>query len=49
MSDWLEYLDANGEISHIGVRKRHELDWHFYNYRWVNQIPLRDIQPAIFN
>lgn len=31
--DWLEYLDRNGEISHLTVRKRHGRDWHFYNYR----------------
>jgi hypothetical protein len=21
--------------------------WHFYNYRWANNIPLRDAQPAL--
>jgi hypothetical protein len=45
--DWLEYLNANGEISHLTVRKRSGRDWHFYNYRWVNKIPLRDTQPAL--
>ncbi len=44
--DWLKYLDANGEVNHIKVRQRHGRDWHFYNYRWVNGIPLRDTQPA---
>lgn len=41
------YFDANGEISHLTARKRHGRDWHFYNYRWVNNIPLRGTQPAL--
>lgn len=45
--DWLEYLNANQEISYHQLRKRHGRDWHFYNYRWVNNIPLRDTQPAL--
>ncbi|AFY99136.1 ISNCY family transposase [Calothrix sp. PCC 6303] len=45
--DWLEYLNANGEISHLTIRKRHGRKWHFYNYRWANNIPLRDAQPAL--
>lgn len=45
--DWLEYLDANGEVNHLRVKKRHGRDGHFYNYRWVNNIPLRDTQPAL--
>ena len=45
--DWLQYFDANKEISHHQIRKRHGRDWHFYNYRWVNNIPLRDTQPAL--
>jgi hypothetical protein len=45
--DWLEYLDANSEISCYQLRKRHGRDWHFYNYRWGNNIPLRDTQPAL--
>lgn len=45
--DWLQYLDANREINHHQIRKRHGRDWHFYNYRWVNHIPLRDTQPAL--
>jgi len=28
-------------------RHRHGKDWHLYTYRWVNQIPLRNEQPAI--
>lgn len=44
---WLKYLDANGEVNHVRVRKRYGRDWHFYNYRWVNNIPLRDTQPAL--
>ncbi len=45
--DWLEYLDANHEVQQFQQRQRHGRDWHFYNYRWVNTIPLRDTQPAL--
>ena len=45
--DWLKYLDANAEVNYLKVRQRHGRDWHFYHYRWVNGIPLRDTQPAI--
>jgi hypothetical protein len=45
--DWLKYLDTNGEVNYLKVRQRHGRDWHFYHYRWVNGIPLRDTQPAI--
>jgi hypothetical protein len=45
--DWLKYLDANGEVQELTIRQRHGRHWHFYHYRWVNGIPLRDTQPAI--
>jgi hypothetical protein len=45
--NWLKYLDTNGEVSHQSVRVRHGRKWHFYNYRWANNIPLRDTQPAM--
>jgi hypothetical protein len=45
--DCLEYLNANGEISHLTIRIRHGRQWHFYNDRWANNIPLRDTQPAL--
>lgn len=45
--DWLEYLDVNHEVQQFQQRQRHGRDWHFYNYRWVNTIPLRDTQPAL--
>ncbi len=43
--EWLKYLDANGEVKHLQQRQRHGRDWHFYTYRWVNAIPLRDTPP----
>jgi hypothetical protein len=45
--DWLEYLDANGEVQSFQQRHRHGKDWHYYHYQWVNRIPLRDAQPSI--
>lgn len=45
--EWLDFLAANGEVQQVQHRHRHGKDWHLYTYRWVNQIPLRDEQPAI--
>lgn len=45
--EWLNFLEANGEIQQVQHRQRHGKDWHLYSYRWLNQIPLRDEQPAI--
>lgn len=47
MYEWLEYLEANGEVQYYQQRQRHGRDWHFYTYRWLNVIPLRDTQPAL--
>jgi hypothetical protein len=45
--EWLEYLEANGEVQYCQQRQRHGRDWHFYTYRWVNRMPLRDTQPSL--
>ena len=45
--EWLNYLAANGSVNSFQERHRHGRDWHLYNYRWVNRIPLRDAQPAL--
>jgi hypothetical protein len=45
--EWLDFLAANGEVRQVQHRHRHGKDWHRYTYRWVNQIPLRNEQPAI--
>lgn len=45
--EWLDFLAANGEVQQVQHRHRHGKDWHLYTDRWVNQIPLRNEQPAI--
>jgi len=45
--DWLEFIEQNHEVQQFQQKVRHGRDWHFYNYRWVNTIPLRDTQPAV--
>jgi hypothetical protein len=45
--EWLEYLGRIGEVNSYQERHRHGRDWHLYQYRWINRIPLRDAQPAL--
>lgn len=45
--EWLDYLDANGEVQTVQLRSRQGRDWHLYHYRYVNHLPLRDTQPAL--
>jgi hypothetical protein len=45
--EWLDFLAANGEVQQVQHRHRYGKDWRLYTYRWVNQIPLRNEQPAI--
>jgi hypothetical protein len=47
LDEWLNYLAANGYVKTFQQRHRHGRDWHLYQYRWVNRIPLRDAQPAL--
>lgn len=45
--DWLDYLEANGEVQTLEQRRWNGRDQEIYRYRYVNQIPLRDTQPAL--
>ena len=45
--EWLEYLDANGEVKTFQQRYWNGRYHEIRQYRYVNQIPLRDSQPAL--
>jgi hypothetical protein len=45
--DWLGYLDANGEVKTLETQHWNKRTKEIYRYRYVNQIPLRDTQPAL--
>ncbi|MGG6262866.1 ISNCY family transposase [Leptolyngbya sp. AN03gr2] len=45
--DWLNYLDANGEVKTLEQAQWNKRTKEIYRYRYVNQIPLRDTQPAL--
>jgi hypothetical protein len=45
--DWLNYLDGIGEIQTLEVKKWNKRSNEIYRYRYVNQIPLRQAQPAL--
>lgn len=45
--EWLDYLDANGEVHHLQQRQWDGKQWLLYHYRYVNSIPLREQQPAL--
>jgi hypothetical protein len=45
--DWLGYLEANGEVKTLETQQWNKRTKEIYHYRYVNQIPLRDTQPAL--
>jgi hypothetical protein len=45
--EWVERLDALGEVQYYQERHRQGKEWCLYNYRWKNQILLRDMEPSI--
>ena len=45
--DWLNYLDGIGEVKTCQTYQWHQRSKALYHYRYVNQIPLRDTQPAL--
>jgi len=45
--DWLDYLKANGEVKIIEQRRWNGRYQEISRYRYLNQIPLRDTQPAL--
>lgn len=45
--DWLDYLEARGEVETLETQQWNKRTKEIYRYRYVNQIPLRDTQPAL--
>ncbi|MBC7997617.1 MAG: ISNCY family transposase [Leptolyngbya sp.] len=45
--EWLKFLDANGEVQTLQTRQGQGRHRTLRTYRWVNQIPLRETQPAL--
>lgn len=45
--EWIDCFDALGEVQYYQERHRQGKEWRLYNYRWKNQILLRDMEPSI--
>ncbi len=45
--DWLKYLDGIAEVKKLEVKHWNKNSREIYSYQYVNDIPLRDSQPAI--
>ncbi len=45
--DWLDYLERIGEVKTLVIRQYSKKTREVYHYRYVNQVPLRDGQPAL--
>ena len=45
--DWLKYLDSIGDVKRLEIKQWNNNSRFVYSYQYVNDIPLRDSQPAI--
>ncbi len=45
--EWLDYLEKNGEVQELTIKKRQGKTIEIYTYRFVNQIPLREQEPSL--
>lgn len=45
--EWLSFLEANGEVQTLAKKQGQGRHRTLYTYRWVNQMPLRETQPAL--
>ena len=45
--DWLNYLETLGEVKMVETRQWNKRSQEIYQYRYGNQIPIRDTQPAL--
>ncbi len=45
--DWLDFLEANGEVYTTQERQWNGSQVELWHYRYCNQVPLRDEQPAM--
>lgn len=45
--DWLAYSEGIGDVKTLVVHEHKPKTRHLYQYRYINQVPLRDNQPAL--
>lgn len=45
--EWVDYLEKNGELKTFSRRQWNGSYFEVWNYRYLNQVPLRDQQPAL--
>lgn len=45
--DWLDFLSANGDLKTTQQRRWNGRYFEVWHYRYLNQVPLRDEQPAL--
>ncbi len=45
--DWLKYLDGIDEVNKLEIKQWNQNSREVYSYQYVNDIPLRESQPAI--
>jgi hypothetical protein len=45
--EWLDYLERIGEVKTLVIQQYSKKTKDIYHYRYVNQVPLRDSQPAL--
>lgn len=45
--EWLEYFEANQDIARLHQRLWNGKEWLLYDYRYVNDVPMREQQPAL--
>jgi len=43
----LDYLEKTGDVKTLETRQWHKRSQEIYSFRYVNQIPIRDAQPAL--
>ena len=45
--EWLDFLEKNGEIVEGQIRKYQKNKLLYYNYKYVNNVPLRETEPSL--
>lgn len=47
LSEWLDFLDKNGEMRIGEIKKYEKGQRRIYRYRYVNNVPLREAEPSL--
>jgi hypothetical protein len=45
--EWLEFLEKNGEVIKGKIKKYQENKLLYYNYKYINNVPLRETEPSL--